>query len=189
MFNSIEFTGAGEEKILEIDGKKYTVTSDSDEPSSLLYGLNSVTGEIVFGGSGFTIRAENDKAHNLAIYGDLMHVYTGDKDDTIKLYASKSGVYANGGDDSVFMEAAQYSTVYGGAGNDILINEGGANTLYGGDGNDTLEGNLSTRLFGENGDDVLILKGGQVSANGGAGNAEHAYVGALCKGKGVVVVL
>ncbi|MEI3269499.1 MAG: flagellin [Candidatus Gastranaerophilaceae bacterium] len=145
-------------KVIEINGKKYTIENYSTADKSLVYYYNPVDGKVYFGGCGVTIRGQEDVSHDVILYGKNLSFYGGNLDDTGVNYAYGSNINGEDGNDTLTNYAPD-SGLRGGDGDDYLIVNGGT-SVYGGDGNDTIDINamLSTHYVGgEGGDDIYNI--------------------------------
>lgn len=162
----------GDTKTLQINGISYTIkasTNTSFSTYTLTYGYNPITGVISFGGTGFTVTGEKNKAHNVEIYGRGITFEGGDLDDKIVSYGYNSYIYGYGGNDYITINSGD-SYAYGGDGDDNLILQG-QSALYGEAGNDTLTvNNISVRIDGGLDDDTYILNKSASNVVDSAGN-------------------
>ena len=83
--------GANESKIINIDGVEYTVSNKLSTSQALSYTKDTVTGELVYLGSDFTIQGQSDVAHNIIIFPQGTRV---PPQSTIKDYPYKPGFIA-----------------------------------------------------------------------------------------------
>ena len=148
---SVDFA-ANETKEILINGIKYTVQTKYD--SAFVYYLND-DGSITFAGSHFTIRGEEDKAHNVVLQGGQMTFHGGNLADKIVVNQS-------------------YCSVYGGDGDDEIIVNRGIRNLNGEGGNDHIVVTSSLQadsyVTGGDGDDTIDVKGTAYNLHGGSGN-------------------
>ena len=186
--------GASESKTINIDGVEYTVSNKLSTSQTLSYTKDTVTGELTFLGSDFTIQGQSDVAHNLIINGSRNSVYGGDLADTISTVASSienviyggagddtisaygSSIYGEDGNDTLTHISGSWGTVFGGNGDDIInINAGftGSSTAVGGSGNDIINISVSNskNIRGSAGDDTFNILGTQteLTIDGGTG--------------------
>ena len=190
----------GDSSTIDIDGKKYTITStyntgESSQPQ-LSWSLNKDTGEITFTGTNVTITAADGQEDNIIIEGMQINIYTGDMNDKVTIgntMLSSIGIWTGDGNDTIINNndfENNYIEIHGGAGNDIITNNGNASALYGEDDEDTIINNDfvfhdihggagndkiynytdDVTINGEDGNDTIINTGGGVSINGGEGN-------------------
>ena len=196
LLTELDFSGAGDTKTITIAGVTYTITCGriTNKPDSenltLAYGYNSVTGEIIFSGNGFTITSDKNKPQNIVLLGTDNTLYTGSEDDIINIYGDYNFVYsgsgndtiihngavANGihgedGDDEIILNGVNNYTVSGGNGNDTITVKQAASAVQGGDGDDTynIEGTRTT-IRDQDGNNVYNIKGENNNIAGGAGN-------------------
>lgn len=121
-----------EQKVLTIDGKKYTVLNRNTTTSEFIYSIEK--GQIIFNSKNFTIIAQKNVAHNVNLKGEKLYYYGSDKGDTI--IANSGEVFAGSGNDNI--KLYNLSTCYAGDGDDYIENVGTYNKIMGQKGNDTL---------------------------------------------------
>ena len=179
----------GDSSTIDIDGKKYTITStynssESSQPQ-LSWSLNKDTGEITFTGTNVTITAADGQEDNIIIEGMHINIYTGDMNDKVTIgntMLSSIGIWTGDGNDTIINNndfENNYIEIHGGAGNDIITNNGNASALYGEDDEDTIINNdfvfhdihggagndiitnsgTVSRIYGEAGDDTITNNG------------------------------
>lgn len=132
---SVDFA-ANETKEILINGIKYTVQAKFD--SAFVYYLND-DGSITFSGSHFTIRGEEDKAHNVVLQGGQMTFHGGNLADKIVVNQSYCSVYGGDGDDEIIVNRG-VSNLNGEGGNDHIVIKASLQCdayVSGGDGDDT----------------------------------------------------
>lgn len=154
----VDFSTKGEKKTLVINGINYTVTNNSNGKNSLFYFYNPVTDEIIFGGSFFNIKGQEDKKHNIRFFSSDSTLTTGNLDDKIYNHFSQNYIYAGAGDDYVY-DTGRFSVyIYGQDGNDTFDIVSGVSFVYGGNGDDEFFLKNTTaaycRYYGEAGNDI-----------------------------------
>ena len=151
---------AGETKVVEINGKKYTITNNANAGGSIIYYYNPVDGKISFGCSNSTvIRAQEEVSHDIVLYGRSITFYGGNLDDKIENYAYGASILGQDGNDTI-IDYARDGRIYGENGDDHISLVRGASNIFGGDGNDIIDINTTLSLHvinGEGGDDVYNI--------------------------------
>lgn len=174
-----------------INGLKYTITNGNSGASDLIWQVEGSTVKFLSGA--FTIKGEENKAHDVKLSAISITFHGGNLDDKIVAESFGQVIYAGGGNDTI--SGNGWQRAYGESGNDI-ISGGGANsmtayanggdgddiittrdsiiyTLFGGSGNDTFNVNNSREgfIYGEDGDDVFNINlSNKITLFGGAGN-------------------
>lgn len=154
--SSISFSSKGEQKTISINGVQYTITNNLDSANELFYFYNPVSGEIVFGGSYFDIKGEENKQHNILLYTSYSTLTTGSLDDKILIIGETNTVYAGAGNDTFINENGYKSYLYGEDGDDIFYSNRGRNDVYGGSGDDEFFMRVygQCNYYGEAGNDL-----------------------------------
>lgn len=183
--------GARETKILNINGKKYTITNKLDSQNTLNYKYDVVTGKVTFYGVRMDISAQTDVEHNVEIYGSLLTFNGGNLGNTIVDYTISSIIKGGNGDDNITVKGT-WGHIYGLDGNDnitvevhcyllntgngnnvvtINVNLGAESSIVGGSGDDTyiLNGSV-TNMTDNGGNNIYHLKSDNISVTGGSGN-------------------
>ena len=183
--------GAGETKILNINGKKYTITNKLDSQNTLNYKYDVVTGKVTFNGVRVDISAQTDVEHNVEIYGSMLTFNGGNLGNTIVDYTINSIIKGGNGDDNITVKGT-WGQIQGLDGNDnitvdvhcyllntgngnnvvtINVNLGAESSIVGGSGDDTyiLNGSVTT-LTDNGGNNIYHLKSDNISVTGGSGN-------------------
>ena len=153
--SSISFSSKGEQKTITISGVQYTITNNLDSANELFYFYNPVSGEIVFGGSYFDIKGEENKQHNILLYTSYSTLTTGSLDDKVSVYGETNTIYAGAGNDVLVNNTRVATNIYGQDGNDTFYGNTGQLRASGGDGNDEFFIlSSSSYCYGEKGDDI-----------------------------------
>lgn len=188
---AIELAGL-ESKNITINGIDYTVKNSSELDSVLLYSVNSVTGEVSFGGYYITITGDVNKQHNVSLYGYATQFIGGKYADTIIGNGSGANILGKGGDDNIVLNYygnayggdgldtitsnTHYANIYGDADNDtIIINNGTNGKFNGGAGNDIYEINASATTSDTDGNNIYYINTDGASITGSP-NADSFYV-------------
>ena len=163
----------GETKTIEINGVTYTVKNDNSSlDTSFTYEYNSIEDKIIFTGANCTITGQQDKAHNIELYGRNISFYGGKETDNIKAIGGwQFNLYGQGGNDNLYGGVnARKVAANGGDGDDYIEGNGTVGEYKGGKGNDIFVVNNSTNtLNGESGDDSFYINY-SVSSSDNSGN-------------------
>ncbi len=167
---------AYETKELTINGISYSVTNKSNVEASLIYSVDSVTGQVTFGSikGSWTIKGDENKAHNVILNNQNMSFYGGNLSDTIISKAINNYIYAYGGDNNITITG--YTFVQTGDGNNTITMSAYRNTIYTGSGNDiitsTNKESLNNYIDMGEGTNTLNITGTMKNSGvyGGSGN-------------------
>lgn len=169
---AISIAAIEQNKVVSINGVQYTLSECFGSDSSLFYSKNPVTNEISFCANSLVIRAADDVAQNVNLYGVATNFYGGSKDDNITIYAYWGRVYGGEGNDTITNYGIG-SNIWGEGGDDHLILNGDIRQVYGGSGSDIIDINTlldsSSSVNGESGDDTYNIHygGGTIQDTGG----------------------
>jgi len=178
-YNSVSFA-KNETKVININGIDYTITNRTSA-KDFVWEIED-SGRINFKSTYFTIRGQEDVAHNVKVTS-YTYFYGGNLSDTIYSVGNSGEIYGQGGDDNITLSGG-YTYVSGGDGNDnitALSGYGYYSTIYGDAGNDTLtfnSGSSRSRSYvnmGDGDDIVNATSGSAMVISGGDGN--NTYTG------------
>lgn len=163
---------ANQEKIITIDGKKYSIKNNKNEDNIIMYNVSSGTTNFLVG-ENFTIKALDNVSYNVNLALNNSYFYGSNQNDKIVCSSSHTNptnrIYGMDGDDEIYIN--QKSVAYGGKGNDKITAHNVEATAYGEEGDDTitLTGDGSAGYGGE-GNDTINLNGSNIVAGGDDGN-------------------
>ena len=130
---------ARETQTLTINGIDYTITNGTAGAQDFTYSVDSSSGQITFNPStsGWSIRGDENKVHNVVISGSGRGAfYGGNLDDTIVVNAIVWEIYAGDGNDNI--TTAGYTRLDAGDGNNNIILSGMQVYVTSGIGNNTI---------------------------------------------------
>ena len=174
---TLTFEYQGETKEFTIEGKKYTVTnntnSSSTNPNTLVYNLNPNTGELKLSGSDFTINGDENTQHNILVEGNNNNINTGRLNDKVTINSGSNNVVDTGeGNDNITLNSDN-NAVNAGSGDDIITLNASSNLeINAGDGNDRVTANAdnNTNIQLGLGNDTAEITGNGNTVNTNEGN-------------------
>jgi len=165
----LEEFAANETKTININGIDYSITNKRNSLSNFIYQITS-DNQIIFSSSQFTIRGDENKAHNVKLTSTYQTFYGGKHNDTIVSTGnSQNVIYSSSGDD-IITSSTRYAKIFSGDGDDDVRSTRAQSYLDTGDGNDNIytSGNDNFVNCG-GGDDIVTTTGSRTGIYGGNG--------------------